>query len=188
VGGQVLMIDSEGLPIRIYRVPQTHEEIDSNLVSTWGIFHPTMMTRLALLREIGGYSEDLLNLEDLDLYFKLGERGRLANLPDVLVHYRQHFNSICYKSRDHQTLRVQILEKASKRRGMDLVSRLEQKPAVRRTQREREARWAYEKMWAWWALESSYIVTARRHALNALKIRPMRPETWLLLWCAMRGH
>jgi len=197
VGGKVLMIDTEGYPIRVCDVALTHEEIEARMPSNWAIFHPTMMARIQAMRSIGGYSIEFSNMEDLDLYLKLAEHGRLANIPEVLLQYRQHFSSLCYtKGRnEHQHLRERIVEEASKRRGKDLKP-LMLKPATRTVERptkgnwlgERETRWAYEKMWAWWALESSYIATARRHALKALRIEPFRFETWLLLWCALRGH
>ncbi|MCI0364311.1 MAG: glycosyltransferase [Phycisphaerales bacterium] len=194
VGSPVLMIDSEGLPIRRHAVPQTHDEIESALVNPtkWAMFHPTMMARADVMRDLGGYSLEFCNLEDLDVFFKLAERGRLANLPDVLVHYRQHFASICYtKSMDHPRLHVRILEEASKRRGADLTLQLDRqylelKPMPK--PRAGATRWAYEIMWAWWALDSRYVETARRHALKAFRIRPLSPATWLLLWCVLRGH
>ena len=151
-----------------------------------------MMARTGVLRDLGGYSLEFCNLEDLDVLFKLAERGRLANLPDVLVHYRQHFTSICYtKAMDHPRLHARIVEETSKRRGADLTKHLHDQrlePKALPKPRSRATRWAYEIMWAWWALDSSHVETARRHALKAFKMRPLSPATWFLLWCALRGH
>jgi glycosyltransferase involved in cell wall biosynthesis len=190
VGGQAMFIDELGLPLRLFGVPLAHEAIDTALLSTWGMFHPTMMARTEALRAIGGYSLEFCNLEDLDVFLKLAEFGRMANLPGVLVHYRQHFRSICHsKAMEHHRLRRRILEEASKRRGRDLSGFLAlAKDSGARDVRQRSARWRYEKMWAWWALESSFLGSARRHALKALLIAPFEPESWVLLVCALRGH
>ena len=39
---------------------------------------------------IGGYREEMKAGEDHDLWLRLGERGRLANLDEVLLRYRIH--------------------------------------------------------------------------------------------------
>ena len=191
VGGQVLMIDSEGLPLRVYSVPQSHEQIEAALGRHWAMFHPTMMARSEVVRAVGGYSVRFSNMEDLDLFFKLAERGRLANLPDILLQYRQHFSSICHTKglEEHQRLRQQIMAEVSQRRGRE-VAPLPKTPAApeRRQPSRRELHWSYEKMWAWWALDSSHVQSARRHALRALKTGPHRLETWVLLWCVLRGY
>jgi glycosyltransferase involved in cell wall biosynthesis len=190
VGGHAMFIDDGGLPLRLFHVPLSHEEIDTALLSTWGMFHPTMMARASAMRAIGGYSLEFCNLEDLDVFLKLAECGRLANLPDVLVHYRQHFRSICHrKATEHHRLRSRILEEASKRRCRDLSGYL----ALAKDKHigdlaRKSTRWKYEKMWAWWALESQFVTSARRHALKALVMATLEPESWLLMLCALRGH
>jgi len=192
VGGQVLMIDCDGFPIRIPTVPQTHEQIEAAFTHQWSIFHPTLMARAATMRDIGGYSLEFTAIEDLDLFIKLAEKGRLANLPEVLVQYRQHIRSMCYTQNHKQMIQMAaVLEEAQKRRGRPFENPqrvlalanapLESKPW-------RETHWSFEKMWAWWALTAGYVTTARRHALRAIRLGPLRQESWLLLWCALRGH
>lgn len=190
VGGQALMIDSEGFPIRIPRVPLTHEEIETAFTQEWAIFHPTFTARAQAMRDVGGYSLEHKSLEDLDMFIKLAERGRLANLPDVLVQYRQHFKSICFTQyRDQIVQLAGVFRDAAKRRGKSLTDQYENLgQTLREPPPPRLTRWSYEKMWAWWALAAGYVTTSRRHALRAFRLRPLQPETWLLLWCALRGY
>ena len=57
------------------------------------ILHPFLMTRSSAIKAIGGY-RSVLHAEDTDLYWRLLERGRLYNLPDILGKYRIHGNSV----------------------------------------------------------------------------------------------
>lgn len=190
VGAQVLMIDSDGLPIRIASAPLTHEKIEEMFALDWPMFHPTLMARMDVMRKLGGYREQYNSMEDLDLFIRLAEYGRLANLPQVLLKYRQHITSICYSRARDQLMQMQsIFREAAQRRGKMITTRYEDlDDALRKVEPLRHRQWAYEKMWAWWALTAGYVTTARRHAMRALKLGPLRYETWLLLWCAMRGR
>ena len=75
-----------------------------------------------------------------------------------------------------------------KRRGITLKHVLTTEPAEASVGNGRKTRWSYEKMWAWWALAAGHVTTSRRHAIKALRMCPLQPESWLLLWCAIRGY
>ncbi len=49
---------------------------------------PTVMARTAVLREFGGYREQLVLASDIDLWARVSARHPLANLPRFLVRYR----------------------------------------------------------------------------------------------------
>jgi hypothetical protein len=55
---------------------------------------PTVLTHTALVRELGGFDENLAVGEDLDLWIKLAIRGKVAVLPEVLIHYYDLNNSL----------------------------------------------------------------------------------------------
>jgi glycosyltransferase involved in cell wall biosynthesis len=55
---------------------------------------PTVLTRTALVRELGGFDETLAVGEDLDLWIKLAVRGKVAVLPEVLINYYDLNNSL----------------------------------------------------------------------------------------------
>src|SRR5260370_882906 len=98
VGSKVLLIDSDGAPLKYMGERQQHEDIDAAHMRGEGgaIIHPSAMLRTEAMRAIGSYR--LLKDEDLDLFLRLAEYGKVANLPDVLLHYRQHPKSV-----GHQT-------------------------------------------------------------------------------------
>ncbi len=57
------------------------------------MYHPTIMCRTDLLKQIGGYWENPRG-EEWDLFLRMGERAQLANLDEVLLSYRIHTGSM----------------------------------------------------------------------------------------------
>jgi glycosyltransferase involved in cell wall biosynthesis len=58
------------------------------------IAHPTAMFRKAQWKQVGGYRKRFLHVEDLDLWNRLLEVGRIENLPTVGLSYRVHSGQI----------------------------------------------------------------------------------------------
>ena len=66
-------------------------------------------------------SEHYNNSEDLDLFLRLAEVGRIANLPDLLLKYRRHPESVSHQKYENQwKLKKQIVAEAYERRGMKM--------------------------------------------------------------------
>jgi hypothetical protein len=55
--------------------------------------HPSVMLRADAVREVGGYWEHGVS-EDWDLFLRLAEHGRLANLDRTVLRYRFHDSGI----------------------------------------------------------------------------------------------
>ena len=104
LGGQVLRTDPQGWPIARSRLPLGHNEIEARLFAGEGgaLPHPTLMMRRADMIALGGYRVEAQWVEDIDLYLRAAEKGRLANLPDVLLRYRRHPQSVCALRRRQQ--------------------------------------------------------------------------------------
>ncbi|MES2152624.1 MAG: glycosyltransferase [Pseudomonadota bacterium] len=66
---------------------------------------PTVLTRTELVKQIGGFDETLAVGEDLDLWIKLGLRGRIAVLSDTLINYYDMAGSLMKRHRG-QTQRI----------------------------------------------------------------------------------
>ena len=95
VGGAQEQISSKGHYLSIHYDPQGHEEIEERgLTGVCAINHPSVMMRRKAVLAVGGYQVELMPAEDLDLWLRMGERGRLANLPDVITRYRLHDSSV----------------------------------------------------------------------------------------------
>jgi glycosyltransferase involved in cell wall biosynthesis len=182
-GSNVELIDSDGDRIGVYRRPQTHEEIEEHFWSglAGAIVHPSAMIRADALKKIGGYNEKFSKCQDYDLWFRLAEIGRLANVPQVLLQWRQHTNSICYQSSDVQfVLAQEIYYDAARRRGLDI----ENLPA--KANFVRQNAWDCHVEWAKFALHEQNFRTARKHAKMGLEGMPRNSPDYREM-CAIRN-
>lgn len=67
------------------------EEIKANLLFVSNLFHPTTIIRTQLLRDTGlTYNQDMLLVEDYDLWARLKNHCGFGNIPQVLLRYRLH--------------------------------------------------------------------------------------------------
>lgn len=185
IGSRVQFIDPDGWPINFKPgMMLTHEEIDAALLRKgWPMVHPAVMMRRQAVMDIGGYSEAYLTNQDHDLFLRLAERGRVANLPDVLLQYRQHFGSISLAKSKQQGDNIEaILREAYQRRGMTMPNGLLNSRPKPMSQLD------YHRSWCWAALAAGNIRTARKHAMLGFKKTPMSPLSWRMMYCALRGR
>ena len=184
VGSRVLLIDPDGSPICLWATQTTNEEIDgAHLERRWPMVHPAIMMRKSALMAVGGYRKEYNTLEDLDLFLRLAERGKLANIPEVLLHYRQHFGSSCFeRSATMNGIRESIFKETYARRGLNTDVPSDAYRAPPRSELSEANRWA------WMALKDGHVSTARKYARFLLARRPLSVDSWRLLYCAMRGH
>ena len=186
VGSRMLLIEPYGSSLGETAHRLTHEEIEAELFqgSGWSLPPPAAMIRHSAIRKIGGYRSEYLWSEDLDLFLRLAEVGRLANLPDVLVKYRNHAGSTNYTRVQLQTeLSRKCIIETYQRRGLPLPKDLRLMSAEHhghRAVRYRE--------WAWAALREKKVGAARRHAFRALRLEPFSLNSWRATYCALRGY
>lgn len=187
VGSRILLIDPAERPITIMGGCFSHEEIDSTNMAgvDAAFFQPTAAIRKSAVEQAGGYREAYPSAEDFDLFLRLAEIGKLANLPEVLLKYRQHLSSIGYRQGSQQADSARrAIQDACRRRGIDCPAQLDQtQPLPDR----RDPVDAYTK-WAWWALKAGYLPTARKYAWKVMTSRPLHIENWRLLACVLRGR
>jgi glycosyltransferase involved in cell wall biosynthesis len=187
VGSRVILIDPEGMRLRVDVDHFEHAEIDAANLTGVGSFicNPAAVIRRSALEKVGAYREGFTQAEDLDLFLRLAEFGRLANLPEILLSYRQHINSIGHVNPEKQKeLCRKAVADACERRGLNLRE-IEKNfillfPHHTRSDTHRK--------WGWWALAAGNLHTARKHALHALRHQPVSLENWRLAACALRGH
>lgn len=186
LGGQILLIDPEGRALRQLVLPTAHDAIDAKHLGAhgMGMCHPTAMIRTAALRQVGGYDAAHPGAEDIDLWLKLAEIGRLANLEEIVLNYRQHFVSVGYRKRYEQLLSAwTYAQAAAARRGLPFDA-----PAPTRDSAEAVSTARVAERWGWWALGGGEIATARRYAWQLLARHPFNRGSWRLAYCALRGR
>ena len=188
VGSRMLLIDATDMPITLMGNSFSHDEIDSTNISGFdtAFYQPTVAVRKSAMGQVGGYRVEYPSAEDFDLFLRLAEIGKLANLPDVLLKYRQHLSSIGYRKGSQQADSARrAIEDACRRRGLDcpvLEARRQPAPDQRNDPVEAHIKWA------WWALKAGYLPTARKYAWRAMMKRPFSIEAWKLWACVLRGH
>lgn len=68
-----------------------HITLETLASRDWLLNHPTVMYRRHVVEAIGGYDEAMQATEDLDLWIRLLQAGKIIhNLPDVVLRYRSH--------------------------------------------------------------------------------------------------
>jgi glycosyltransferase involved in cell wall biosynthesis len=185
VGCRILTIDPFGTPLYEPDHKLGHAEIEQQLLAGtgWAIVHPAAMMRRETLNALGGYRTQFEPSEDLDLFLRLAERGKIANLPELLFHYRQHSKSVNHtRFEDQNRAKRTILSEAYARRGLCLPAGWVP-PRRNILPVDKEI-----NMWAWTALRKGHVTAARRHALSVVKLAPFSFDSWRLMFCAIRGH
>jgi hypothetical protein len=104
VGGAVAFIDERSRPFAEVRYPIEDAEIRRAFEHTTPLAHPAVMIRRDAFRSAGGYRPILREAEDVDLWLRIAERHELANLPEVVVHYRVHPAQATIRGMELQTL------------------------------------------------------------------------------------
>jgi GT2 family glycosyltransferase len=90
VGCAVTLVDEGGNRIRDADYPVTPEAVVAFLERGAPLAHPAVMMRRDAVHAAGGYSAAYRHAEDYDLWLRIAERHRIANLSDRLLLYRQH--------------------------------------------------------------------------------------------------
>lgn len=186
LGSRIQLIDPEGLPIKEMGSALHHEVIDADYMQgRCSFFHPTVMFRRAGAIKIGGYQKEFKHAEDVDFFLRLAEQGCLANLPDVLLEYRQHMQSVGYAHASSQTASTQAAVTAARlRRGTEIHAKAATFKGVVHEQSPGDV---YRK-WAWWSLAGRNLSTAKKHLINAFRVEPFAKKNWRLFLCVLRGH
>jgi len=177
VGSRALVIDARGVPKRVGVRLFTHEEIDRAHMEGRGgaVWNPTMTFRKDVALRVGGYLDGLHTTgEDHDLWLRMAEVGKLANLPDVLIRYRIHDRNVSLSAADRErrlAVTLETLGRAFVRRGItDRVPAKIAAPAPGLAERLRDA-----------ALLRFFTGNRGRAMLLALPacvIQPTSPATW----------
>lgn len=179
LGTNWITMDSDGRLIAVAQPPLHHDEIDyGNMRGHVGLNHPTVMIRRKALEAAGGYHNDFPGAEDIDLWLRLAEVGTLGNLPDVLLHYRIHANSISSAKHEEQLSSLKrACETAGRRRGISVPF---ESSGWRMKDTKTSKREFYLK-YAWQAWNCGFRDTWRHYALQSIRLAPFSAAAWKVL-------
>lgn len=103
VGCQILCIDKYGDALYRMNVATKHDQIVERIFrGSLAICHPAALIRRDALLAIGGYLDKYRHAEDFDLWLRLIDRGRLANVKEMLLKYRIHDANVSCQFRHEQ--------------------------------------------------------------------------------------
>jgi glycosyltransferase involved in cell wall biosynthesis len=184
LGTKTQLIDEDGDPLILFSTYTTHNEIDQAHLQGKGgaIAHPAVMFRKEIVAAVGGYRAEFIHAEDLDLWLRMAEHGELCNLPELLLDYRQHLQSVGHIFRDAQIdSTYKAIKEAYARRGYSSACAIE----IDKTECNKNQ---LLLKWGWWALRSGNLKTARKYAFKSLKENPFSLETLKFSLCVIRGY
>lgn len=106
VGTGVLCIDPDGRKINFLQYKISNQEIRNYILLSNQFAHSSVLIRKEALEKVGYYSEDkkYKNIEDHELWLRIGKKYKLANLPDDAVEYRISPMGISLKNQFRQRL------------------------------------------------------------------------------------
>lgn len=125
VGGAVERIDSAGRALYCQHYPVENEEIKSALPLFCPFEHPAVVIRKEAFLSVGGYRRFFVDAEDYDLWLRIAQRWRLANLKGVVLKHRIHADQISFKK-----LRQQVLSALAARAFASLRSSGSPEPVI----------------------------------------------------------
>jgi glycosyltransferase involved in cell wall biosynthesis len=185
MGSKVLLVDPHDSPLWEIDVKTAHADIETELLrgNGWALFHPTALIRKDAMLRVGGYRPEYQWSEDIDLFLRLAEVGKLANCDVPLLRYRQHFSSVNHTKVELQARRVErLLADAHQRRRKHLS------PDWRFVPTQPLPRYEQLRAWGRRAIVNRNYKVARKHAIKALAASPTKYEAWSLMLHALIGR
>jgi len=120
LGAKVELISSDGIQLGPRGTIRGHSHIRRRLLIGDGaaMVHPVVMFRRQAALDVGGYDERFPTGQDLDLFLRLSEIGLVDNLPDTLLYWRQHEDSVNRtRSSTWRAVKTLAIEKTLERIG-----------------------------------------------------------------------
>jgi hypothetical protein len=186
VGSSAETIDEDGWPVAAWMVPTGHEQIDAGHIAgrEVNVIHPTTVYRRDVVLRAGGYRQiEGKFVEDVDLWLRLAEIGRLANLPEQMLRYRLRAKSFsAVHSAEAATAFTCVAREARRRRGLEehgLATPMWQN-SVPLSLTEQSFGWALQSE------NAGNFHTAAKHARRVAFRQPWRRSRWMVWWRNVR--
>jgi glycosyltransferase involved in cell wall biosynthesis len=182
VGSWVETINETGCPIATIKTPADHATIDGqHLSGHTSICHPTVLMRRDPLIMVNGYVLEMDGAEDLDLWLRLAEIGKLANISRTLLKYRLHNQSISGSKRSLQKQLMKMsCERAWARR--EIPGKFDPSAGDWRPGDDVDSQHCYALSYGWQAWNHGHKKTWWVYARQAIAMKPFSLSSWKLLF------
>lgn len=194
VGTSVELMDEDGDSYSCVCGEMSHEELVKHYLQPQGgvglLYHPSMMMRTEAVRLVGGYRTDFEPAEDMDLWLRLSEVGKLARMEDVLLKFRTHQTSISHRKMrvQHQNVERALHEAYARRNlpGKLSVGSPDEIEAV--TSRLQFDSFLFMRSRLESALSYGFSKTAKKYAYRLLRKFPCHWYSWRVARAAFAGN
>jgi len=111
VGTDAIICDENLVDLQSYSMPKSNLEIRNRILFKNCFLHSAILARKSALDKVGEYTEGkkVLNVEDYDLWLRLGGVGKITNLDFKSVKIIVHDDTITAKNRVNQAYRDILL-------------------------------------------------------------------------------
>jgi len=116
VGSQTRFLAAGAIAAPATRLPQSPSDVRRLLETASPLAHPAVMFRRQAVLDAGLYRQQVTPAEDYDLWLRLADRAELANLPDVLLHYRLHPGQMTANRDEGFAVATLVVQAASRER------------------------------------------------------------------------
>jgi glycosyltransferase involved in cell wall biosynthesis len=104
LGSFIEVADSTMKVLNLRRYPLDDISIRSTLLKYSTFAHPSVIYRREEAVKCGMYNIHLYDSEDYDFYFRIGNFGKFANCPEILLKLRTHKESVTQKKIQRQSM------------------------------------------------------------------------------------
>jgi glycosyltransferase involved in cell wall biosynthesis len=102
LGTQVEWINDSGKADGEWNFPTDPDQVAWRLLFGTCLCHPSVMMRVSLVQDLGGYAAWATHGEDYELWTRVLLESRLANLSETLLKYRRHEETVSEQNRETQ--------------------------------------------------------------------------------------
>jgi len=93
VGGNIALFYDKNNPFSVREYPEKDSELREMIFFACPIAQPVSMVRTEVFSKVGVYDGRYPPTEDLDLWFRIGEKYKFGSIPKVLLKYRESLTS-----------------------------------------------------------------------------------------------
>jgi glycosyltransferase involved in cell wall biosynthesis len=94
VGTGVVVVNKSNQEIKRYLNLEKDTQLRARILAQNPFAHSSVLYRRETALSLNGYPQGLNGIEDYDLWLRLGQKGKLHNLPSYSLNYRQHGTGI----------------------------------------------------------------------------------------------
>ena len=85
-----------------YRPPTESKKIKRRMSIRCNVIHPSVMYRVATVKEIGNYPHNYTDAEDYAYFFKIAKKSKIANIPKYLTNTEYNTDGISVRNKKSQ--------------------------------------------------------------------------------------